>query len=535
MKRLLISIWAVALVASCPFSTSVSGPSPDPKVSGRAASPEPGTGNFVQSVIRELRSSGMEVSVGYPALYTPADCAYSYPVFHSCFGNNPASPYVMPVVKSWPDEYVDPAMVNGFGRTRPGYSATYRLDPREAVIVFGRMPPRARYLGLQTWLYTTGWLTSTSPWDPAAYATFASAAGPLIQYLFATVPGNPDRVVSFSSVDTNINDVVMTRQSGAPWDQFRYLVITPDKVTDEVVRGVLGTLGVEQDAVFTEGIPATFASAPVGPLGLGPDSVDFLTLVRYAMPDDEHAAEVWRKSLPLTVLRVRRPSSSPAPEPYGNRTAEPRTAYDEVGDVALNSDFNTLTNSVISRAESQGLTLESNAPMIDLLNTLGQFGPDCREIGMNCLGDNQDASYFLVKPIPLDGGQIYAVVSTLATETGNATYVGVSVNDASILKGLLNLSDTELKGSASAYGAYGKFFVHFFTRDCEAIANLTDGACSTITPDMVPLAGDESAPGDPTLHGYFSVAVRAYVVPGSERGPEVTKQLRPRVLTFSLD
>ena len=33
----------------------------------------------------------------------------------------------MPIVQSWPDQYVDPAMKNGFGRTRPGYSATSLL------------------------------------------------------------------------------------------------------------------------------------------------------------------------------------------------------------------------------------------------------------------------------------------------------------------------------------------------------------------------------------------------------------------------
>ena len=155
---------------------------------------------------------------------------------------------------------------------------------------------------------------------------------------------------------------------------------------------------------------------------------------------------------------------------------------------------------------------------------------------MNCLGDNQDASYFLFTPKPLDEGRFYAVVSTLATETGNATYIGLSVNDASLLKGVLNISDTNLKGSASSYDSEvndpDKFFVHFFTRDCEAIADLTDGACTTITTDMVPFAGDDKAPGDPDLHGLFSAAVRAYVAPGSERGPDSTLQLRPVVLTF---
>jgi len=132
------------------------------------------------------------------------------------------------------------------------------------------------------------------------------------------------------------------------------------------------------------------------------------------------------------------------------------------------------------------------------------------------------------------------VVSTLATETGNGTYVGLSVNDASLLKGVLNVDDKKLKGSAKSYvgevpnpETLEKFFVHFFTRDCAAIAGLTDpGACTTITTDMVPLAGDDAAPGDPELHGMFSAAVRAYVARGSERGADPTLQLRPVVLTF---
>lgn len=502
-----------------------------------AAPPKPGTGNFVQSLVRELRSSGLEVTVGYPRLYTQADCAYTYPVFNNCYGNNPAAPYVIPVVKPWPEEYVDPAMKTGIAKTRPGYNSTYRLDPREAIVFFGRMPPPARYTALQTWVWTTEWLTDDSPWDEVAWGIFKERAGSLIQYLFTTVPGNPARVESFSSVDNNINNLVMEKKSGPPWDEIRYFVITPDQRTDEAVREALYSLGVDEDEIFTEGIPEAFAGEPVGPLGLDAKAVDFLTLLRYAMPEDEQAAEVWRKSLPLNVLRVRR-ADSVAAVPYESRMADERTAVDEVSDPELSDGLTNLVNAVVTRAESLGLKLDiAPEPMVDILEELGQFGPECRKIGMNCLGDGQDASYFLIKPKPLDTGQIYAVVSTLATETGNAIYVGLSVNDASRLNGVLNVSDIKLKGSAGSYvGAVSdpdEFFVYFFTRDCDAIAGLTDGACTTITSDMVPLAGDDKAPGDAELHGMFSAAVRNYVALGSERGPDPTKQLRPLVLTFS--
>jgi len=524
--------------------------------------------SFTEELISKLRSNGMEVSEGYATLWTQEDCANNYPVYNNCFGNNPNAPYVLPVVKSWPEEYVDPAMANGLVVTLPGYSATYRLDPREAIIVFGRMPPPARYMGLQTYIWTTGWALEDRPWDPLACLYYELFAKEMTKYFFATFPpatsrvhcytvppGTPGRVQSFSSIDNNINNVVMEKQSGAPWDRMRYFVITPDQRTDAAVREALGSLGVDKDEIFTEGIPETFQeifenpdddypygqNPVVGPLGLGEDAVDFMTGLRYAMPEDETAADAWRESLPLTVLRVRRPSWGSGPETYGNRVADDRPTVDEVNNTALSSGLSSLIAAVTARVESQGWMLDEDEDrqMVDILNDLGQFGPACREIGMDCLGDGQDASYFFAKPRPLDTGRIYAAVGTLATETGNATYVGLSVNDASLLKGVLNVEDTTLKGSANSYHSevpdpvlLEKFFVRFFTRDCDAIADLTDGACTTITEDMVPLAGDDEAPGDPDLHGMFSMAVRAYVVPESERGPDPQLQLPPHALTF---
>jgi hypothetical protein len=553
---LLALLLAGMIAFAAPAASQPAGGRPGQPVSSQAAMAKPGTGNFVQRFMRELRSSGMEVTVGYPKLYTQADCDYSYPVFHNCFGNNPAAPYILPVVKYWPEEYVDPAMENGWGRTRPGYSATYRLDPTEAIIIFGRMPPPARYLGLQTWIWTTGSLPDGSLWNQDVYTAIEPIAGPLIQYLFATAPpldtvpdGYPVRVQSFSSINNNINNVVMAEASGPPWDQIRYFVITPDQLTDQAVREVLDSLGVDDTEVFTGKIPPSFEGdvflpdeqvAELPPLGLGKDNIDFFTALRYSMPEDERAANTWRKSLPLTVLRVRRPLSAPGPVLFEPHEADERQpTVNEVDDLELSAEFSDLVDAVITRAESQGLALDKNEELIEILTELRQFGPACRKIGMNCLGDNQDAGYFLMRPEPLDEGNVYAVVGTLATETGNATYVGLSVNDASLLKGVLNIPDTRLKGSADSYDyvveaeKLEKFFIHFFARDCEAIAHVTDGACTTITADMVPLAGDDKALGDPELHGKFSAAVRAYVAVGSERGPDPRLQLRPRILSFS--
>lgn len=557
-------VLAGTVAFAAPAASQPAAGRPGQPVSSQAAMPKPGTGNFVQRFIRELRSHGLEVSVGYPRLYTQADCADSYAVFGNCFGNNPASPYLMPIVKPWPEEYVDPAMKDGFGKTRPGYSATYRLDPREAIIVFGRMPPPAKYMGLQTWMFGTKWARPRVPWDVEACVIYARLANEMTQYFFTTFPpfSNPThcftrpdaegRVISSSSINNNINNVVMRKQSGDPWGEIRYFVITPDRLTDGAVREALLGLGVDEKEIFTEEIPEAFQdsdyepdfpfgqSPAVGPLGLDQDKPDFTTAIRYAMPENESRANAWLKSLPLTVLRVRRPSWGPEPEPYGSREADVRTGEDEL---FLHDDFVDLIKTVKRRAATQGWMLESGeelgSEMIDIVAMLGQFGSACRAIGMNCLADGQDAGYFFARPRELDTGKIYAAVGTLATETGNATYVGLSVNDASLLKGAFNVDHTKLKGSAGSYhsevakpATLNKFFVHFFARDCDAIADLTYGECTTVTPEMVPLAGDYSAPGDPKLHGWFSMAVRSYVKPGSERGPDPSKQLAPHALTF---
>jgi hypothetical protein len=82
---------------------------------------------------------------------------------------------------------------------------------------------------------------------------------------------------------------------------------------------------------------------------------------------------------------------------------------------------------------------------------------------------------------------------------------------------------TDLDGSARSYAGtvanHDKFFVHFFTRNCDAIRGLTDGACTTITHRMVPPATEVTAPGHPHLRWFFTAGLRSYVMPGTARGP----------------
>ncbi len=512
--------------------------------SAKAAAPTPD--DFTKALIDDLKQSGFQVSQGYPMLYTQQDCIdHTYPMLKNCLQANPAAPYVTPVVKSWPDEYVDPATVNAFVETDPGFSLTYRLDPSEAIVIYGLMPPPGRYMGLQTWEFS-----QHGKWNPVAYKQWANTPDlPFpIQYLFDTIP--PDepqsqRIISTSALGDIVNNVVMERKSGEyPFGQTRYFIITPSASTDEAVRLALHAQGVPDSYILTEQIPGRDRFGPIGPIGMDKNAIDFSTAFRYAVPDDETAADEWRAKLPLTVLRVRAPASLGPVRRYGSLTFEPRTAKSEA---YLAGDLQNLVDAVCNSVSSQNLTSTdcvqqppASSFMPELVRDLGWTGPYCRDIGMDCQVDQQDAGLFFSSPHSLDSGQVCAIVGTLATETGNATYVGLSANDASIMGGVPNATilDTGLKGSSDFYAPgdnpskFSKFFVHYFTRDCANVPGRPQD-CTQITDEMLPPISDITALGDPALHGTIIVSLRDYIAPGTERGPDPSKLLTPRILTFT--
>ncbi|MFR9797691.1 hypothetical protein ACL02U_17550 [Streptomyces sp. MS06] len=497
-------------------------------------------------LVANLQKSGFDVSPGYARLYTQQDCKdYTYPKLKNCLANNPAAPYVVPVVKTWPGEYDDPAMVNAFGATRPGYTSSYRLDARDALVMYGRMPPPGRYMSIQTFE-----LSQQGHWKTSDYLKWQRTTDVIpMQYLFDTIPPDgqkSDRTQSFSSLGDTVNNVGMKRQSGYSFDKDRYFIVTPSATTDRAVRRALQAQGVPAEDIFTEQIPDRDSHGEIGPLGMGRNAIDFFTTFRYALPDpgQEQAAEKWRSNPPMTVMRVRAPASAGPVQRYGSLTYAKRTADSEAG---LAGDMANLISAVCDRvrstahlrAEDCTHPLPESTKMADPVRDFGWTGPYCRKINMNCLGDQQDAAYFVAPPLPLDSGQVYAVVDTLATETGNATYSALSINDASLLAGVANVLDTTLKGSADGYsntvGNSGKLFVHYFTRDCAVLRGLPDWPrnCSSISTQLLPSHLDTAAEGDPALHGEFMAALRDYVKPGTERGPDSSKLLYPRILTFT--
>jgi hypothetical protein len=478
-------------------------------------------------LMNSLKKEGYEVARGYFKLYTQSDCPYSFEVLRSCLGNNPAAPYVLPVVPPWPDEWVDPATAGLVGPTVEGYNASYRLDPHEAIVILGKLPPPADYFGLQTYL-----LSRLGEWDESSYQyQFVENYVPaLLGTFFTKLPGNDERLQLWADLSNSINNVVIQNQSSAVWDQVRYFIITPNQRMDSVVRQALGNLNIPDSYVFTEPIPSDMT------IGLGEEADDFLTVLRYAMPadggSDGSRSDTWREDLPLVVLRIRDTRPSHISQPYPPVEFETRSSTTPA-EITLKPDLVTLAKAVCTRwgqpCDLEGIEFDRRVPpLLNLRVALSLTGPECVKVGMNCLAPTEDTAYFMSARLPLPADRVYAVIGALGTQTGNATYVGLGMNSSVTQLGFDNIDDDTLVGTADGYDVlnHGRFFLQYFARDCSGLETLTAGSQCYSIGDKLP---DCTDPTDMTC-AMLVLSVRNYLFPGSQRGPAPALTLNPRVI-----
>ncbi len=458
----------------------------------------------IQQLRLDLQSSGFQVAEGAFKLFTIADCQFAIASMGNCLGNNPTAPYIFPAVPLWPDEFVDEHLRNAFGPLPGDTWATHRFDPREALVIMGPLPPPGAYFGIQTYVYSRE--GSLNPSDPI----FLSLTDPVMRRILFSLSPNPARVLVFSSIGNSVNNVVIERRSGAAFDRQRAFIITPDdamrrKITEALVHADIA----ERDEIFTE---------PVSPglvrVGLGEHADDVMTLIRYAEPENAAAGERWRQHIPLIVLRIRDMNMGRATRPFPTPAYEPKTARSEL---KLQEDFNNLIRAVKLHWQQ---TAAPGGPFQSLQLAADLIGQHCLARPMNCLADTQDTDYQVSPSLTIDSGEVIAVVGTLGTATGNATYVSLSVNRIAVLMGVANIPGGELDGSASPFSASvkhaGKFHVHYFARDCTGLPD-----CLPLTEDLVP-RGDA-----------IKIIQRNYVVPGTARGADPTQVLNPYVIVFN--
>ncbi len=469
-----------------------------------------------QRLTNNLVSNGYEVSRGYLNLFGIDQCPTAIAVMGNCYGNNPVAPYIFYVFPPWPNEYVDPSTRNAFGRLPDGYISAHRFDPREAIIVIGNLPPLGRYFGYQTYLFTKKSTINTS--DPT-YLFLQTNLPSMLDMLFNTSP-NPDRLTILGSIGNSINHVVIEWQAGTAFNQERVFITTPDQAMERNIKAALLATGVANvKDIFVEPVSSDYR------IGLSADSDDFITAFRYAMPQDNEAGDKWRSDLPLVVLRVRGKNTTRPAEPYPPATLDARTANSEN---SLKIDLQNLIGAV---KDDWGQASATTKEFLDAQTTLDLVGPHCNlnhggpNYGMNCLGDTQDTSYQPTLGLNIDNNEVYAVIGTLQSETGNASYVNLSIYDNAALFGVVSIDDAKLVATANRYsgktGNTDKLYVYYITRDCSKNVFTSSGACTSITEDIIPKTKQ------------IKIIQRGYVRPGAARGPDSTQILKPYLVLLN--
>lgn len=464
----------------------------------------------------DVEASGYEALRGYWTLWDADDCEYPLQVMGFCYGNNPSAPYAMAVLPQWKDEHVDRSFHHILMAAQRGMSPIYRIGGREALVVVAKLPPPGRYFGLGSNVFTRE--VEFNPNDPI-YPKVED--DPLLQeILFAATP-DPARRMLIASIGNSNNMVVVDEQSGSSFDQERAFIITPDAAMAEEMTAALVRAGIPTaDHVFVEEV-----SPELVRVGWGPGADDLVTYMRYSMPHDSAQGAAWRETLPLTILRVRDPEGGAALEPYSIPDYHTKVAnFDEVS--ALSSDVVALVDAVRTshgQPDADTLPFFSASRYLDLVGQHCLGHPDPNRGPMNCLGDSQDADYQISSSYLIDDGQVIAVVGTLGTRTGNATYVSLAVNWFPALVGVLNVSDPALDGSAAPFAAAlthdpSLFYVHYVARDCTGF-----DPCIEVPTKAVPVGG------------MIKMIQRNYVNPGSKSGPDPTKLVNPVGIVLERD
>ena len=491
----------------------------------------------VQDLTDVLEADGYEVARGYWTLWAAEDCKLPLQTVGFCYGNNPTAPYVLAVLPHWPDELVDKRLHHTLLQGQKGMTPNYRLGEREALVVLAELPPAARYFGYMTNVFTreTGLVTT----DPVYQRLVDEGAEDLLGIIFGFSP-NPDRMMMIATIGDSINNVLIEDQSTENWGQQRFFVTTPDEDMADAMTDALANLeGVLPTHVFTEQVGRDLVR-----LGYGPEADDFITYMRYSVPNDLALGEQWREQFPVAVLRVRDRDGDVAVNPYDipeyDTKACPTNEPAELG-----ADLNSLVGAVKAYWDQPGEDPQHEAfrsltVWVDLVgqHCLGYDGPPATDTEpppeggitlprgpSGCLGDNQDDEPLISSgTFNLDDDQVIAVVGAIGTKTGNATYTSVSVNWFPELVGVLNRDDTVLEESAKKFKlalsnpeVYKKFYVYYFARDCTGLYPW----CQEVPKSLIP-EGDT-----------IKIVQRNYVAPGSSRAPDPSCVLNPVAIEFN--
>jgi hypothetical protein len=479
-------------------------------------------------------------------LMTASDCPTFIKIFKSCFGNNPAAPYIIPQPPI-EDSYVDPHYAKDLNTPGPNGNTTniiYRLSNHDALVTIVSYPPKAAYLGYISYVFTS--LISN-------YAGITPPTPP-------TKSPDPHRYDIFGSIGNDVNDVVVQTQLGVPpWSNAIVAYITTSNQT--LANALIDRAkqhGIDAKSIFVEPIGSNVIT------GNGREADDMVTLMRYAIPRFAPLSTAWTDFIKRNVLVYKVSNLSAPVQRYGANDYTPhKVNNDEKTHVppiqrALQQLAALLTNYLaakqFSSAESQPLTPTTKVNIRGVPDA-GLVGSYCIQYGIDCLGDDQDTSTYALLRLSKLGAEEAAFVVGVnhnRPDLDNTRYVSVGIYDSDDQTGVAAASQTNPQAvgfdrgslNGSAKGLLDALGISIPAADTDLIANLSnlyvaamarDINNPTIAPAKQYTINLRDAQIRLPLRAGLLITERSYIVPSRTAGGNVDRMLYPVVVAASRD
>lgn len=492
-----------------------------------------------QEWVSWLKAYSYHVVQGGVYLLESSDCDQFISVFGNCFGNNPASPYIIPQPPI-ENAYVDPYYAVPFESSGPQGTTDifYRLSDQDALMTIVSYPPTAAYLGYQSYVFTSQTSNYVDVTPPSS----------------RTVSPNPSRYEIAGSLGNDLNNTIVQNSIGSPW--YGNVVMYITTANQYMAQGLLArakAAGINPSNIFIEPIGSNVIT------GNGEAADDMVTLIRYAIPENTTDGNNWLSNINNNVLVYKVSQSSMPIARYGSNNYTPHEINnDELYLSTAQSQLVALLQNYLTTAQGTASDNEPTLPTTTInaegIPSTGLVGSYCIFYGTNCEADNQDTStysYLLLSHLGLLETAFIVGVNHSVLNLNNNRYVSVGIYNAIRATGVASSSQTNpsavgfnsgnLTGSASQVLSLlgisippgdtelidniDNLYVTFIARDCN---NPTIQAANAY---CLSLEGISLIP----LIAPISITERSYVLPGTTTGGNLNNMLYPIVVAAAND
>lgn len=473
--------------------------------------------------VNSLNTTGYSVTQGSIFLFSNSDCPLFVGIFGSCFGNNPAAPYIIPQLPI-ESAFVDPYYAQQLIESTPNGTPTdiiFRLSDHDAMVTLVAYPPKGAYFGYQSYVFSTESSNYTSS-DP-----------------LQVLSPDPARYEIFGSIGNNINNTIIQNNYMTPWNgnMIMYITTSNKDLANDLISQATAS-GINPNSIFIEPIGANVKT------GNGREADDLVNLIRYAIPQDASAGNAWLNNVTnnVVVYKVSNPNLSVTKYPTNQYTSRIGTTELQL-QTQLDELAGLLQAWLAAQTPSQTITSKTMEHTTIDINGIphGLVGSDCIAKGTICAGDNQDTSTYAFSPkITLGESNTLFLAGVNHNLLNNSSYISLDVYNATDAAGVASSSQTNpnavgfnsgvLTGSAQAVLEELNLYAQASPELKLALPNLyvtlVSKTCSTAPNYCINLNGNTLIPANTPINMYE----RSYIKPGTTTGANPNIMLFPRVI-----